>query len=74
MKSILKKAGIRGVKSYEELYGTKDNVFAKVRNGYPDSAWYCEIKPNGHIVINTKYYGIPESVDKYNNQLEKNPS
>lgn len=66
-KDILKKAGIKGVKSYKKLYGTKENMFAKTHSGQPDCSWYCEIKDNGKIIVNTKYYNYPKSVIKYNN-------
>ena len=65
-RTILKEAGIKGVESYKNLYGTKANIFAKVNKGHVDSAWYCEIKQNGQIIINTKYYSYPDSVIEYN--------
>ena len=68
-KDILKQANIKKVESYKKIYGTKENVFAKVHGGQPDSAWYCEIKDNGEIIINTKYYAYPESVIEYNNKI-----
>tara|TARA_R100001015_G_C4627390_1_gene186868 strand:- start:1667 stop:1891 length:225 start_codon:yes stop_codon:yes gene_type:complete len=70
-KDILKKAGIKGVKSYKKIYGTKENMFAKTHSGQPDSSWYCEIKDNGKIIVNTKYYDYPKSVIEYNNCNEK---
>ena len=36
MDKILKLARIKGVKSYKSLYGTKENIFAKVSKGSPD--------------------------------------
>jgi hypothetical protein len=68
-RNILKKAGIKNVKSYKKIYGTKENVFAKTYNGQSDSSWYCEIKENGEIIINTKYYDYPKSVIEYNNLI-----
>ena len=69
MKEILKKAKITGVKSYRQLYGTKKNIFAKCYKGSVDSVWYCEIRESGYIVINEKYYNIPDSVIKYNESI-----
>ena len=68
-RTILKKAGIKNVKSYKKIYGTKDNVFAKGSSGYYDSTWYCEIKSDGKILINTKYYDYPKSVIEYNKSI-----
>ena len=66
---ILKKAKINKVKSYKNLYGTKENMFAKVHQGQPDCSWYCKIKDDGKIIINTKYYSYPGSVINYNKLL-----
>ena len=68
--AILKRAGIKGVRSYKDLYGTVPYVFAMYSNGSCDSAWYCEIKSNYEIVINTKYYDVPEGVITHNNNLQ----
>jgi hypothetical protein len=69
-KTILKEVGIRGVKSYFQLYNTKTNVFAFASKDSVDSAWYCEIKESGEIIINTKYYSIPPKVIEYNKSLQ----
>lgn len=69
-KSILKKAGITGVKSYASLYGTKINLFAVFSKGQAESSWYCKIDDNGYVHINTKYYGVPDSVKVYNATLQ----
>ena len=70
-RDILKKAKIRSVKSYKNIYGTKENIFAKVSRGCPDCSWYCEIKENGKIIINTKYYDYTQSVIDYNNSIKE---
>ena len=68
-RDILKKAGIKSVKSYKEIYGTKENLFAKVHNGLPDCSWDCEIDDDGTIFVNTKYYNYTESIIDYNNSI-----
>ena len=69
-RDILKSAEIKNVKSYKSIYGTKENIFAKVYKGQPDSAWYCEIKEDGRILINTKYYEYTKSIIDYNNSIK----
>ena len=68
-KDILMKAGIKSVKSYKQLYKTKCNLFAKSTKTSTDSSWYCEVRSDASIVVNTKYYSYPQSVTDYNNKL-----
>ena len=70
-KNILKTAKITSVKSYKILYGTKNNIFAKVHAKQADSSWYCEIKPTNKIIINTKYYAYTDAIIEYNKQIEQ---